>query len=42
MDERSMAKKTAFPVLANDLNQAFAQVLADIEGELTTRPIAAE
>ncbi|MBB3021440.1 N-formylglutamate amidohydrolase [Microvirga lupini] len=42
MDERSMAKKTAFPVLADDLTQAFAQVIADIEGELTTRPIAAE
>jgi N-formylglutamate amidohydrolase len=42
MDERSMAKKSTFPVLADDLNQAFAQVIADIEGELTTRPIAAE
>ncbi|MBF9197675.1 N-formylglutamate amidohydrolase [Microvirga terrestris] len=42
MDERSMGKKTAFPVLADDLTQAFAQVIADIEGELTTRPIAAE
>jgi N-formylglutamate amidohydrolase len=42
MDERSMAKKPAFPVLADDLIQAFAQVIADIEGELTTRPIAAE
>jgi N-formylglutamate amidohydrolase len=42
MDERSMAKKPAFPVLADDLTQAFAQVIADIEGELTTRPIAAE
>ncbi|WP_201862468.1 N-formylglutamate amidohydrolase [Microvirga soli] len=42
MDERSMAKKTAFPVLADDLTQAFAQVIADIAGELTSRPIAAE
>lgn len=42
MDERSMQKKTAFSVLADDLTQAFAQVIADIEGELTTRPIAAE
>jgi N-formylglutamate amidohydrolase len=42
MDERSMAKKTAFTVLADDLTQAFAQVIADIEGELTSRPIAAE
>jgi len=42
MDERSMAKKTAFPVLADDLTQAFAQVIGDIAGELTTRPIAAE
>jgi N-formylglutamate amidohydrolase len=42
MDERSMAKKTSFPVLADDLTQAFAQVIADIAGELTSRPIAAE
>jgi N-formylglutamate amidohydrolase len=42
MDERSMAKKIAFPVLADDLTQAFAQVIADIAGELTSRPIAAE
>jgi N-formylglutamate amidohydrolase len=42
MDERSMAKKPTFPVLADDLNQAFAQVIADIDGELTSRPIAAE
>jgi N-formylglutamate amidohydrolase len=42
MDERSMAKKPAFQVLADDLNQAFAQVIADIDGELTSRPIAAE
>ncbi len=42
MDERSMVKKLAFPVVADDLTQAFAQVIADIEGELTTRPIAAE
>jgi N-formylglutamate amidohydrolase len=42
MDERSMQKKLAFSVLADDLTQAFAQVIADIEGELTTRPIAAE
>src|SRR5215213_8103620 len=42
MDERTLGKKTTFPVLADDLNQAFAQVIADIEGELTTRPIAAE
>jgi N-formylglutamate amidohydrolase len=42
MDERTMVKKTAFPVLADDLTQAFAQVIADIEGELTSRPIAAE
>jgi N-formylglutamate amidohydrolase len=42
MDERTMAKKTAFPVLADDLTQAFAQVIADIAGELTSRPIAAE
>lgn len=42
MDERTMGKKTAFPVLADDLTQAFAQVIADIAGELTSRPIAAE
>ncbi|MEE1657505.1 N-formylglutamate amidohydrolase [Microvirga sp. CF3062] len=42
MDERTLGKKTTFPVLADDLTQAFAQVIADIEGELTSRPIAAE
>ncbi|MBL0406742.1 N-formylglutamate amidohydrolase [Microvirga aerilata] len=42
MDERSMQKKAAFAVLREDLIQAFAQVISDLEGELTTRPIAAE
>ena len=35
MDERSMQKKPAFAVLADDLTQAFAQVIADIDGELS-------
>ena len=42
MDERSMEKKPGFAVLTDDLSQAFTQVIADIEGELTSRPIAAE
>jgi len=42
MDERTLTKKPGFDALANDLTQAFAQVIADLEGELTTRPIAAE
>ncbi len=42
MDERSMKKKPAFEVLREDLIQAFAQVISDLENELTTRPIAAE
>ncbi len=42
MDERNMQKKAAFAVLREDLIQAFAQVISDLEGELTTRPIAAE
>jgi N-formylglutamate amidohydrolase len=42
MDERSMHKKSGFAVLAGDLMQAFAQVISDIEGELTIRSVAAE
>jgi N-formylglutamate amidohydrolase len=42
MDERNMQKKPVFAAMADDLTQAFAQVIADIEGELVTRPIAAE
>jgi N-formylglutamate amidohydrolase len=42
MDERSMKKKPAFEVLREDLIQAFAQVISDLESELSTRPIAAE
>jgi len=42
MEERSLAKKPSFAVLADDLTRAFAQVVADLEGELTTRRIAAE
>ncbi|MXQ12776.1 N-formylglutamate amidohydrolase [Microvirga makkahensis] len=42
MEERSMAKKPGFTVLAEDLFQAFTRVVADIEGDLTTRRIAAE
>jgi N-formylglutamate amidohydrolase len=42
MDERSMKKKPAFEVLREDLIQAFAQAISDLESELSTRPIAAE
>jgi len=42
MEERSLVKKPSFTVLADDLTRAFAQVIADLEGELTTRRIAAE
>ncbi len=42
MDERTLQQKSEFPALAGDLIGAFAQVIADLEGELTTRPIAAE
>jgi N-formylglutamate amidohydrolase len=42
MDERNMQKKPGFGALAEDLNQTFVQVIADLEGELTNRPIAAE
>jgi N-formylglutamate amidohydrolase len=42
MDERSLQKKATFTALSEDLNQAFAQVISDIDGELTAHPIAAE
>jgi N-formylglutamate amidohydrolase len=42
MDERSMQKKPAFAVLADNLSRSFAQVISDLGGELTTWPIAAE
>jgi N-formylglutamate amidohydrolase len=42
MDERKLQKTTGFAALSDDLIQALAQVIADIEGELTTRSIAAE
>jgi len=42
MDERSMVKRSGFAVLAEDLFGAFAQVVAELEGELTTRRMAAE
>src|SRR6478609_644912 len=42
MDERNMQKKPGFAILGDDLTQAFTQVIADIEGELTIRSIAAE
>ncbi|HEU6441413.1 MAG TPA: N-formylglutamate amidohydrolase [Microvirga sp.] len=42
MEERSMTKKPGFAVLAEDLFLAFTQVVADLEGDLTTRRIAAE
>jgi N-formylglutamate amidohydrolase len=42
MDERSLQKRPSFLALADDLTQAFGQVIADLEGELTARRIAAE
>jgi len=42
MDERSMVKRSGFAVLAEDLFGAFAQVVAELGGELTTRRMAAE
>jgi N-formylglutamate amidohydrolase len=42
MDERSMQKKPAFTALAGNLVQALAQVVAELEGELSPRQIAAE
>ncbi|WP_230531403.1 N-formylglutamate amidohydrolase [Microvirga roseola] len=42
MDERSMQKKPGFASLSHDLTRVFAQVIAEIDGELTVRPIAAE
>jgi N-formylglutamate amidohydrolase len=42
MDERSMQKKSGFSALAGDLTLAFSQVIAELEGEFTTRSIAAE
>jgi N-formylglutamate amidohydrolase len=42
MDERKLQRKANFAALANDLNQAFVQVIEDIKGELTARPMAAE
>jgi N-formylglutamate amidohydrolase len=42
MDERNLQKKPGFAALSQHLTQAFSQVIAEIEGELTTRQIAAE
>ena len=42
MDERSLQKKSGFATLNDDLTRAFAQVIAEIDGELITRQIAAE
>jgi N-formylglutamate amidohydrolase len=42
MDERNLQKKAAFAVLANDMTQAFAEVIAEISGGLMPRQIAAE
>jgi N-formylglutamate amidohydrolase len=42
MDERSLQKKSGFATLSDDLTRAFAQVIAEIDGELITRQIAAE
>lgn len=42
MDERAMQKKSGFGAMVADLALAFTQVIADLEGEFVTRPIAAE
>jgi N-formylglutamate amidohydrolase len=42
MDERNLQKKSGFATLSDDLTRAFGQVIAEIEGELITRQIAAE
>jgi N-formylglutamate amidohydrolase len=42
MDERTLAKKPAFTVLADDLKQAFREVMDDLGGEVTPHRIAAE
>ena len=42
MDERTLAKKPAFAILANDLKEAFRQVMDDLGGEVTPHRIAAE
>jgi N-formylglutamate amidohydrolase len=42
MDERAMQKKTGFGALSADLFIAFEQVISDLDGEFTIRPIAAE
>ena len=42
MDERSMAKKLHFAILAEDLRDAFATVVQDIGADLNPRRIAAE
>lgn len=42
MDERRLERTSGFSALAADLTLAFAQVIADLEGEFTPRSIAAE
>jgi len=42
MDERTLQKKPGFEALADDLTQAFSQVIAELTGELIPRQIAAE
>ncbi|MBF9234762.1 N-formylglutamate amidohydrolase [Microvirga alba] len=42
MDERNMEKKPAFATLADDLAQAFSQVIEDLAGDATPQQIAAE
>jgi N-formylglutamate amidohydrolase len=42
MDERNLQKKPCFTTVADDLTQAFSQVIDDLSGELTPRQIAAE
>jgi len=42
MDERTLQRKPGFAALAQDMNRIFAQVIAEISGDLMPRQIAAE
>ncbi|HST95565.1 MAG TPA: N-formylglutamate amidohydrolase [Microvirga sp.] len=42
MDERTLQKRPGFAALANDMSEVFAQVIADLSGDMMPRQIAAE
>jgi N-formylglutamate amidohydrolase len=42
MDERTLQKKPGFAALAGDMSEVFAQVIADLSGDMMPRQIAAE